>query len=389
MHSENRTKYVQKLWEVWKTAARLGLVSFGGPVAHLGYFREEYVKRKQWIDEKTYADLVALCQLLPGPASSQVGIGIGFLRAGMLGAVAAWLGFTLPSALILLLFAYFSAEVPIDWLHGLLVVAVAVVAHAVWGMAKVFAPDRSRATIAVASAILSFSIPNAGGQVAIIIVAGMIGSFLYRHHSRTAVLSVPAFPRKTAGVLLIFFMLLGLLPIVARLTSSPFIALFDSFYRAGALVFGGGHVVLPLLQSEVVPKGWVTDNQFLAGYGMAQAVPGPLFTFATYVGMASFGWKGAIVATIAIFLPSFLLVIGTLPFWEWIRQHSRFQAAFHGIHAAVVGLLLAALYHPVWTKAIQTPADFCLALAAFCLLTVWKCPPLVVVIISAMIGALI
>jgi len=376
---------VQKLWEVWKTAARLGLVSFGGPVAHLGYFREEYVKRKQWIDEKTYADLVALCQLLPGPASSQVGIGIGFLRAGMLGAIAAWLGFTLPSALILLLFAYFSAEVPIDWLHGLLVVAV--VAHAVWGMAKVFAPDRSRATIAVASAILSFWIPNAGGQVAIIIVAGMIGSFLYRHHSRTAVLSVPAFPRKTAGVLLIFFMLLGLLPIVARLTSSPFIALFDSFYRAGALVFGGGHVVLPLLQSEVVPKGWVTDNQFLAGYGMAQAVPGPLFTFATYVGMASFGWKGAIVATIAIFLPSFLLVIGTLPFWEWIRQHSRFQAAFHGIHAAVVGLLLAALYHPVWTKAIQTPADFCLALAAFCLLAIWKCPPLVVVIISAMIGA--
>ncbi|GAC89950.1 chromate transporter [Anoxybacillus flavithermus NBRC 109594] len=378
---------MQKLWEVWKTAARLGLVSFGGPVAHLGYFREEYVKRKQWIDEKTYADLVALCQLLPGPASSQVGIGIGFLRAGMLGAIAAWLGFTLPSALILLLFAYFSAEVPIDWLHGLLVVAVAVVAHAVWGMAKVFTPDRSRATIAIASAILSFWIPNAGGQVAIIIVAGMIGSFLYRHHSRTAVLSVPTFPRKAAGVLLIFFMLLGLLPIVDQLTSSPFIALFDSFYRAGALVFGGGHVVLPLLQSEVVPKGWVTDNQFLAGYGMAQAVPGPLFTFATYVGMASFGWKGAIVATIAIFLPSFLLVIGTLPFWEWIRQHSRFQAAFHGIHAAVVGLLLAALYHPVWTKAIQTPADFCLALAAFCLLAIWKCPPLVVVIISAMIGA--
>ncbi|WP_163152149.1 chromate transporter [Anoxybacillus sp. MB8] len=389
MHSENRTKYVQKLWEVWKTAARLGLVSFGGPVAHLGYFREEYVKRKQWIDEKTYADLVALCQLLPGPASSQVGIGIGFLRAGMLGAIAAWLGFTLPSALILLLFAYFSAEVPIDWLHGLLVVAVAVVAHAVWGMAKVFAPDRSRATIAVASAIFSFWLPNAGGQVAIIIVAGMLGSVLYRHHSRTAVLSVPTFPRKTAAFLLIFFMLLALLPIVARLTGSPFIALFDSFYRAGALVFGGGHVVLPLLQSEVVPKGWVTDNQFLAGYGMAQAVPGPLFTFATYVGMASFGWKGAIVATIAIFLPSFLLVIGTLPFWEWIRQHSRFQASFHGIHAAVVGLLLAALYHPVWTKAIQTPADFCLALAAFCLLTIWKCPPLVVVIISAMIGALI
>lgn len=389
MHSGNRTKYVRKLWEVWKTAARLGLVSFGGPVAHLGYFREEYVKRKQWIDEKTYADLVALCQLLPGPASSQVGIGIGFLRAGMLGAIVAWMGFTFPSALILLLFAYFSAEVPIDWLHGLLVVAVAVVAHAVWGMAKVFAPDRSRATIAVASAIFSFWLPNAGGQVAIIIVAGMLGSFLYRHHSRTAVLSVPTFSRKTAGVLLIFFMLLVLLPIVARLTSSSFIALFDSFYRAGALVFGGGHVVLPLLQSEVVPKGWVTDNQFLAGYGMAQAVPGPLFTFATYVGMASFGWKGAIVATIAIFLPSFLLVIGTLPFWEWIRQHSRFQAAFHGIHAAVVGLLLAALYHPVWTKAIQTPADFCLALAAFCLLTIWKCPPFVVVIISAIIGALI
>lgn len=388
----NPEKYiVQKrpIWEVWKTAAWLGLVSFGGPVAHLGYFREEYVKRKQWMDEKTYADLVALCQLLPGPASSQVGIGIGFLQAGMLGAIAAWIGFTLPSALILLLFAYFSKGIPIDWLHGLLVVAVAVVAHAVWGMAKAFAFDRSRATIAVAAAILSFLLPNAGGQVVIIIVAGMLGSLLYRSHSPTAVSSISISSGKKVSFLLIFFMLLGLLPLVAQLTSSPLVALFDSFYRAGALVFGGGHVVLPLLQTQVVTKGWVTNEQFLAGYGMAQAVPGPLFTFATYLGMVSFGWKGAIVATIAIFLPSFLLVIGTLPFWEWIRQHARFQAAFHGIHAAVVGILLAALYHPVWTKAIQTPADFCLALAAFCLLAIWKCPPLLVVIVSAIIGAFI
>jgi len=380
---------VQKLWEVWKTAARLGLVSFGGPVAHLGYFREEYVKRKQWMDEKTYADLVALCQLLPGPASSQVGIGIGFMQAGVLGAIAAWIGFTLPSALILLLFAYFSKGVSIDWLHGLLVVAVAVVAHAVWGMAKAFAFDRSRATIAVAAAILSFLLPNASGQVAIIAVASILGSILYRKHSDTAVPSISISSRKNVVFLLMFFVLLGLLPIVARLTNSPLIALFDSFYRAGALVFGGGHVVLPLLQAEVVAKGWVTNEQFLTGYGMAQAVPGPLFTFATYLGMASFGWKGAIVATIAIFLPSFLLVIGTLPFWEWIRQHARFQSAFHGIHAAVVGILLAALYHPVWTKAIQTPADFCLTLAAFCLLAIWKCPPLIVVIVSAIIGAFI
>lgn len=380
---------MQKLWEVWKTAARLGLVSFGGPVAHLGYFREEYVKRKQWMDEKTYADLVALCQLLPGPASSQVGIGIGFMQAGVLGAIAAWIGFTLPSALILLLFAYFSKGIPIDWLHGLLVVAVAVVAHAVWGMAKAFAFDRSRATIAVAAAILSFLLPNASGQVAIIAVASILGSILYRKHSDTAVPSISISSRKNVVFLLMFFVLLGLLPIVARLTNSPLIALFDSFYRAGALVFGGGHVVLPLLQAEVVAKGWVTNEQFLTGYGMAQAVPGPLFTFATYLGMASFGWKGAIVATIAIFLPSFLLVIGTLPFWEWIRQHARFQSAFHGIHAAVVGILLAALYHPVWTKAIQTPADFCLTLAAFCLLAIWKCPPLIVVIVSAIIGAFI
>ncbi len=388
MHS-NRIKYMQKLWEVWKTAARLGFISFGGPVAHLGYFHEEYVKRKQWIDEKTYADLVTLCQLLPGPASSQVGIGIGFLRAGLLGAILSWLGFTFPSALILLLFAYFSAVVPLNWLHGLLIVAVAVVAHAVWGMMKTFASDRSRATIVVASTILSLLLPKTGGQVAIIVVAGIVGSFLYRHHSQANVLSVPTFRRNTMGFLLIFFILLVLLPIVVRLTNSPLITLFDSFYRAGALVFGGGHVVLPLLQTEVVTKGWMTIEQFIAGYGMAQAVPGPLFTFATYLGMVSFGWKGAIVATIAIFLPAFLLVIGSLPFFEWIRQHTRFQAAFHGIHAAVVGILLAALYHPVWTKAIQTPADFCLALAAFCLLAIWKCPPLVIVIVSAMIGALI
>jgi len=385
LHS-NRIKYMQKLWEVWKTAARLGFISFGGPVAHLGYFREEYVKRKQWIDEKTYADLVTLCQLLPGPASSQVGIGIGFLRAGLLGAIVSWLGFTFPSALILLLFAYFSAEVPLNWLHGLLIVAVAVVAHAVWGMMKIFASDRSRATIVVASTILSLLLPKTGGQVAIIVVAGIVGSFLYRHHSQANVLSVPTFRRKTTGFLLIFFILLVLLPIVVRLMNSPLITLFDSFYRAGALVFGGGHVVLPLLQTEVVAKGWTTIEQFIAGYGMAQAVPGPLFTFATYLGMVSFGWKGAIVATIAIFLPAFLLVIGSLPFFEWIRQHTRFQAAFHGIHAAVVGILLAALYHPIWTKAIQTPADFCLALAAFCLLVIWQCPPLTVVIFSIIIG---
>ncbi|MFB9761011.1 chromate transporter [Ectobacillus funiculus] len=382
------------LLEVLLISTKLGLTSFGGPIAHLGYFREEYVNRRKWLDEKTYADLVALCQFLPGPASSQVGMGIGFIRAGFLGAICSWLGFTLPSVIALVLFAYFLKGTSLSetgWLHGLLVVAVAVVAQAVWGMAKNLASDRPRATIAIVSAILTLMIPSVFGQVGIIIVAGIIGWFWFQSTSDSKPVLIPiSFNKKVASILLVlFFVLLGLLPIVRQFTHSNLIALFDGFYRSGALVFGGGHVVLPLLQAEVVPQGWLTADQFLAGYGAAQAVPGPLFTFASYLGMASFGWKGAIVATIAIFLPSFLLIIGALPFWNWLRHRPRFQAALHGINAAVVGILLAALYDPVWTKAIKSPFDFCLALAAFGLLTVWKCPPWIVVVFSAAAGALL
>ncbi|XJZ28133.1 chromate transporter [Bacillota bacterium Lsc_1132] len=391
---ENEKRKLPLLLEILLVSTKLGLTSFGGPIAHLGYFREEYVNRRRWLDEKTYADLVALCQFLPGPASSQVGMGIGFIRAGFLGAIFSWLGFTLPSVIALILFAYFLKGTSLNeagWLHGLLVVAVAVVAQAVWGMAKNLAPDRPRATIAIVATILTSVIPSVFGQVGIIVVAGLIGCFLFRGTSdpKPVPISV-SFNKKAASILLIlFFVLLGVLPVVKQFTNSNLIALFDGFYRSGALVFGGGHVVLPLLQAEVVPKGWLTAGQFLAGYGAAQAVPGPLFTFASYLGMASFGWKGAVVATFAIFLPSFLLIIGAFPFWNWLRQRPLFHAALHGINAAVVGILLAALYSPVWIKAIKSPLDFCLALAAFGLLTVWRCPPWIVVVFSAAAGAVL
>lgn len=274
------------LLEVLLISTKLGLTSFGGPIAHLGYFREEYVNRRKWLDEKTYADLVALCQFLPGPASSQAGMGIGFIRAGFLGAICSWLGFTLPSVIALVLFAYFLKGASLSetgWLHGLLVVAVAVVAQAVWGMAKNLASDRPRATIAIVAAILTLMIPNVFSQVGIIIVAGILGWFLFQSTSDSKPVLIPiSFNKKVASILLVlFFVLLGLLPIVRQFTHSNLIALFDGFYRSGALVFGGGHVVLPLLQAEVVPQGWLTADQFLAGYGAAQAVPGPLFTFAS------------------------------------------------------------------------------------------------------------
>ncbi|WP_025950226.1 chromate efflux transporter [Geobacillus thermocatenulatus] len=378
------------VWEVGITALRLGLTSFGGPVAHLGYFYEEYVKRKKWIDDKTYADLVALCQFLPGPASSQVGIGIGLMRAGVWGALAAWLGFTLPSAVALSLVAVWLQHHSwgdAGWMHGLLMAAVAVVAQAVWEMARKFAVGRLEATIATIAAVAVLLVPGAWSQVAVIAAAGGIGAFGLRSKNvalSSSVAGIPPFIRRSIGatLLLLFAVLLVALPLVRASISSPLWALFDSFYRAGALVFGGGHVVLPLLEAEVVPQGWITASQFLAGYSAAQAVPGPLFTFAAYIGMASFGWKGALVATIAIFLPSFLLVLGAFPFWHWLRHQPRFQAALVGMNAAVVGILLAALYDPIWTKAVNEPADFAFVLGAFLLLAVWKWPAWAVVLVS-------
>jgi len=383
-------------FEVLRVSTRLGLTSFGGPIAHLGYFHEEYVQRRKWIDEQSYADLVALCQFLPGPASSQVSIAIGIARARLLGGLAAWIGFTLPSALALVAFAFgigaFASTADAGWLHGLKVVAVAVVAQAVWGMARSLCPDRERATIAIVASIVTLTWPNAVGQLSSIAVAGLVGLFAFRDTSSTS-LSHMRFPiGKKLGVAawIAFFILLVGLPLVRQIVSSHALEVFDSFFRVGSLVFGGGHVVLPLLQTEVVGPGWVSNEQFVAGYGAAQAVPGPLFTFSAYLGavMATepSGWTGAALALLAIFLPSFLLLTGALPFWDLLRSMPAFQSALKGINAAVVGLLLTALYNPVWTSAIHSPADFGLGLIAFGLLMFWKCPPWLVVMLTAVGG---
>ena len=391
--SEKRGTFV----EVLLTFTRLGLTSFGGPVAHLGYFRADIVERRRWVDEQTYGDLVALCQFLPGPASSQVAMALGIRRAGLWGALAAWLGFTLPSAIALILFALglnaLSPDSTRGWLHGLNIVAVAVVAQAVWSLARTLAPDRIRATFAIVAAIVTLAVSNPFIQVAIIVVAGLVGwRILLRTAPKEAAPFEVAFSRRIAlGCLAIFFVLLAALPVARQLSSDQSVAVFDSFYRSGALVFGGGHVVLPLLQAEVVPPGWVTPDQFNAGYGAAQAVPGPLFTFSAYLGAISRpqpnGWIGGVLALVAIFLPSALLVIGALPFWNTLRNRADFRAALTGVNAAVVGLLGAAFYTPVFTSAIRTSTDFMLGLAAFGLLMFWKWPPWVVVVLTAAGGA--
>lgn len=380
------------LFEVLTASTRLGLTSFGGPIAHLGYFRGEYVTRRKWIDEQSYADLVALCQFLPGPASSQVGIGLGIIRAGLLGGIMAWLGFTLPSAILLMLFAFGVQNVNVadaGWLHGLKIVAVAVVAQAVWGMARTLCPDRERATIAILATIAVLAVPTALGQVLTIAVAGLIGWRLLPVAAipPSSTTRVPLSRRTGIVAWVLFFALLIGLPLLRQVAPSHAFAVFDSFYRVGSLVFGGGHVVLPLLNAEVVPTGWVTNEQFVAGYGAAQAVPGPLFTFAAYLGVVMQqppnGLAGGLLTLVAIFLPSFFLVAGALPFWDTVRAHLRFQAALRGVNAAVVGLLAAALYTPIWTSAIMRPADFALAVAAFGLLMFWKLPSWLVVILAA------
>jgi chromate transporter len=383
--------------EVLGVFTRLGLTSFGGPVAHLGYFRQEIVIRRKWVDETTYADLIALSQLLPGPASSQVAITLGITRAGLWGGLAAWLGFTLPSAIALTLFAYATTLgqgfTHAGWIHGLLVVAVAVVAQAVWGMANRLCPDRPRATLALAAAIAILLWPVAITQIAILAVAGLLGWWLFRETQPVKPSSLNlAVPRwLSVGCWIVFFGLLLGLPLLRLFFHNQALALFDTFFRVGSLVFGGGHVVLPLLQSEVVPAGWVTNAQFITGYAVAQAVPGPLFTFSAYLGAiakpAPNGWMGAAIALAAIYLPSFLLLIGILPFWDYLRSLGSFQGALRGINAAVVGILLAALYQPIWTSAIHAPIDFALSLLAFGLLVLWKWPPWLVVLLSALVGA--
>ncbi|MDQ2713444.1 MAG: chromate efflux transporter [Chloroflexota bacterium] len=384
-------------WEVLTVFTRLGLTSFGGPVAHLGYFHEEVVVRRKWLDEQNYADLLALCQFLPGPSSSQMGIALGITRAGRWGGLAAWLGFTLPSAIALTIFALLTNDIhgvaQAGWLHGLLVVAVAVVAQAVWGMATKLCPDRPRATIAVLATIAILLWPVAITQILILAAGGLLGwRFLRSTEIVTPSVLPLAVPRRLAIACWIIFgaLLIGL-PLLRLLVPNQALALFDTFFRTGSLVFGGGHVVLPLLQHEVVPAGWVTNDRFLTGYAATQAAPGPLFTFSAYLGAVSRpapnGWLGALIALVAIFLPSFLMVIGILPFWNRLRAIEAFQSALRGINAAVVGILLAALYQPIWTSAIHAPSDFALSLLAFGLLVIWKVPPWLVVVLAALIGA--
>ncbi|ATX65595.1 chromate efflux transporter [Roseinatronobacter bogoriensis] len=381
--------------EVFATFFKLGLTSFGGPIAHLGYFRDELVIRRRWLDDRAYADLVALCQFLPGPASSQVGFALGMMRAGWLGALAAFVAFTLPSALILLVFALSAASIagPVGTgaLNGLKIVAVAIIAQAVWGMAKNLCPDRERAAIAVGAVAALAFVPGAFGMVGAIVLGGLAGLALGRGAGTpvSGHVMMPVSRGVAIGALATFFAALLLLPLLAGQSQS--LAVIDSFYRAGALVFGGGHVVLPLLEAEVVQTGWVTPDQFLAGYGAAQAVPGPLFTFAAYLGgvlgPAPNGIAGATLALGAIFLPGFLLLVGVMPFWDRFRAMARAQSLMQGANAAVVGILGAALYSPVFTSAIGDMRDFTLALVCFVALMAWKAPPWVVVVVAAAGGA--
>ena len=384
--------------EVFFAFGKLGITCFGGPIAHIGYFRDEFVVRRRWLDEHAYADLVALCQFLPGPASSQVGFSIGLMRGGFLGGLAAWTAFTLPSAILLILFAYganaLQGPIGTGLLHGLKLVAVAIVAQAVWGMARTLAPDRERASIAVIAALIILFSSASVAQMGAIALGGVAGLWFCRAaapaSSGEGHMSIPVSRPVGLVCLATFLLLLFALPVLFNLSHSQAVALFDAFYRSGALVFGGGHVVLPLLREATVTPGWVNDDVFLAGYGAAQAVPGPLFTFAAYLGAVMKplpnGVAGATISLIAIFLPGILVLMGALPFWETFRRRARAQAVMRGVNASVVGLLGAALYNPVWTTSVKGPGDFGITLVGFVLLTAWQAPPLVVVAISALGG---
>ncbi|MBY0121372.1 chromate efflux transporter [Bacillus sp. S/N-304-OC-R1] len=394
MKQINKKLTFLSLLEILFVSTKLGLTSFGGPVAHLGYFHNEYVKRRKWMDEKSYADLVALCQFLPGPASSQVGIGIGVARGGLIGGILAFIGFTMPSVFALILFASLLTNLHIEtaaWIHGLKIVAVAVVAHAILGMAGKLAPDLKRKAIVLLAIIAGLVWQTAITQIAIILISGLLGYIFYRNTNETVQDSIhfPISKRFAFCCLILFFLLLGGLPLLRELIQLHWIALFDSFYRSGSLVFGGGHVVLPLLEREFVPSGLLSGEAFLAGYGATQAVPGPLFTFAAYIGAVINGWQGGLLATLAIFLPAFLLILGTLPFWNELRANQKVNGALMGINAAVVGILITAFYQPIWTSSILTPKDFAFAAILFSMLSYWKLPPWIVVLTGAFGGILL
>ena len=394
----NRSNSIS-VWSVFVIFFRLGLTSFGGPLAHLSYFHNAFVKRRQWMSEKSYADLVALCQFLPGPASSQVGFAIGISRAGYWGGFAAWLGFTLPSAVILILFALGLSSID-DTLSsgavkGLKIVAVAVVAQAVWGMARLFCTDLIRITLMGIAACVVLIAPSAWSQIGVILISGMMGLFLFSspQTNHEDFLSVKISKKVAWLCLSVFFLLLFVLPVLNQLLDQSALTLVDVFYRAGSLVFGGGHVVLPLLQAEISPLAWVDNETFMAGYGAAQAVPGPLFTFSAFLGASSAvppnGWFGGVISLVSIFIPSFLLMMGALPFWEQLRRNQSMQKALIGINASVVGILLAAFYDPVLSSAIQQPTDFAFALLAFIALMFWKLTPWSVVLASGGMGWLL
>ena len=386
------------IWSIFWTFLKLGLTSFGGPIAHLGYYRNEFILSRQWLDEARYGDLVALCQFLPGPASSQVGFALGVLRGGGLrGGLAAWIGFTLPSALLMFAFALGAASLvglgAAGVVHGLKLVAVAVVAQAVWGMARTLTPDRRRIAIALGAIAIVVLVDGPTGQLAAIAAGAGAGYWLCRGPVAQSgpELSMPVSRRAGIAALALFGVLLLALPLLSGLTGHRPLALFDAFYRSGALVFGGGHVVLPLLQAETVATGWIPNETFLAGYGLAQALPGPLFAFAAFLGaqagMTAGAPTGAALALLALFLPGLLLVYGTLPFWDGLRRHAAARHAMMGANAAVVGILAAALYHPVWTAAVFDIRDACIALGGFMLLTLWKAPSWIVVILLVALGA--
>ena len=380
--------------EVFLTFLKLGFTSFGGPIAHLGYFRQEIVVRRRWVDDATYTDLVALCQFLPGPASSQVGFSLGLIRARYWGALAAWVGFTLPSAVLMTAFAYgageLSGSIGLGALHGLELVAVAIVAQAVWGMAATLCPDRLRASIGCVAAAIILLSNSSIAQIGVILLGGIAGFWLCRTAAPTMQrpLEIPVSRRVSVVTMGLFFGLLAVPPILS--TRSQGIALFDAFYRSGALVFGGGHVVLPLLSKAFVTPGWVSQDSFLAGYGAAQAMPGPLFTFAAYLGAVGepspHGIAGAALGIAGIFLPGLLILLGTIPFWDTFRRRIGAQAVMRGVNAAVVGMLGASLYSLLWVNSVRSPGDFALALIEFVLLVRWRAPPLLVVILGALGG---
>lgn len=394
MKQTNSKRGFKSLLEILLISTRLGLTSFGGPTAHLGYFHEEYVRRRKWMDEKSYADLVALSQFLPGPSSSQVGIGIGVMRAGVLGGITSFIGFTLPSVIVLILFALLLTGSDIGnagWIHGLKIVAVAVVAHAIIGMAKNLTPDLKRKAIALFALIGTLLWQSAFTQVGVILIAAFFGYLVFKQHDEVGEVksNFPIAKRISVICLALFFGLLFLLPVLREVTGSFWVAMFDSFYRSGSLVFGGGHVVLPLLEQELVPNGWISEESFLAGYGATQAVPGPLFTFAAYLGTVMKGWQGGLVATFAVFLPAFLLILGALPFWDSLRNNPKVKGAIMGVNAAVIGILISAFYFPIWTSSILASADFALAAILFSMLAYWKLPPWIIVVTGAIGGSLL